>query len=1218
MLTPALVNIVSFFYPIGNTPAVSLTQSIPPDASADILLLGCGDVRNILFTNHINNRKMDITCCDNQKAVIARNILILSLIIDDDDNENGDFIWSIYYHMYLDEKALGLLRSQVKKLHELSSTMDTWRQGKYGSLLTFCDSATLADVREMWAFYSMERRGVELLRFKRRFESVLEEAKAKKGQMQSVNIRSAMPVHNGALEDLSTLHDHFWKHGSTELNANIRASEKHPNPTFLSGENGAPVHYGTDPLHGFHLAAAFAPLRSDDAAFDQINKLPRLERVVAVARMEFREWIASYRSRIAMVRVRFSVGDAISLAYTLQHKRATASSTAHWYRDRYGFRPLELDGPDYTSSLAPLDFDVIDTSNLCDHLGSLVLLTAISPLLRNNASSVLYTEVLVKHHKTYQEALNNVLCGDVPSLSALLDLLPVEYWTNTSTSSAVADERFYDMFMDAAAKSNGENIGGMGGQMYLRTCWKRSIYTTPLMKACPRPTVIRFNADSLAKVLYQVYAYMFRDEDYAYKFDRIMNLEALRMSWLIWYNRASFASFLRLVKTRVACDWDEAMEKLLMLIMNRSNAPMGMQYYQELHIYMHMMDIFSTDFYRHRQDARPIGMSAFAPSRITPVNEKWGDLRDWENIPSVVCITLKIPRSKLAVFTNTSRQQLGTPHVHCFLQGARSGSWQNIFMACQLAFGDVSTRGEPHDDSFEVSVIEDDAGWSGNSALIAVFYAPTPFLLEPEDVMVVFGIHTTPATVALFAPKLGLALNVYQTTLDNSTAVYITRYGPNQTQFPVTTGFSQVDSVRPNDRADFSLIADVGPGTGNIATFTGRLDILADAHKQALKDGCPVQMSTVSPCEVAIRLGQTEPLSLSFPVFVEEASRRLRIARKSAYIEVIARVTGPFGWMEYPQYMHPTDLQQGKPINWNVPYLELRTCTIINVDQRSKLSWLTSHVSLMMSNRERALRDGKRAGLVSSAGELVRLDFKESLFSLFTLFSGLEGSRHQIFGLSNPANASIHLVVLPSTLRLNLADRAVVLDCAVLPLHSKVMPSLLRFLPTLLSPPSNSISIHVSDKELQLWRRALPAYVERCRTWSHREDCEYVTKGAIPLTTENNEQFLCTCGNGQFPPNFITNVPYWKELAKYAVRAAISPAFWAPFSDDAYRPDQMADIVLNAQDVFLGKKCTNCGKDKQADGGSLLSCGRCMKAKYCSRSCQRADWREHKRFCKEK
>jgi hypothetical protein len=55
MLTPAIVNIVSFFYPIGNTPAVCLTQDLPQDKKADILLLGCGDVRNILFTTYCNS-----------------------------------------------------------------------------------------------------------------------------------------------------------------------------------------------------------------------------------------------------------------------------------------------------------------------------------------------------------------------------------------------------------------------------------------------------------------------------------------------------------------------------------------------------------------------------------------------------------------------------------------------------------------------------------------------------------------------------------------------------------------------------------------------------------------------------------------------------------------------------------------------------------------------------------------------------------------------------------------------------------------------------------------------------------------------------------------------------------------------------------------------------------------------------------------------------------
>ena len=55
MLHPTLVNIISFFYPVGNTPAVCLTQDLPHEQEANVLLLGCGDVRNILFTSYSNS-----------------------------------------------------------------------------------------------------------------------------------------------------------------------------------------------------------------------------------------------------------------------------------------------------------------------------------------------------------------------------------------------------------------------------------------------------------------------------------------------------------------------------------------------------------------------------------------------------------------------------------------------------------------------------------------------------------------------------------------------------------------------------------------------------------------------------------------------------------------------------------------------------------------------------------------------------------------------------------------------------------------------------------------------------------------------------------------------------------------------------------------------------------------------------------------------------------
>ncbi|KAI0096587.1 hypothetical protein GGR51DRAFT_543152 [Nemania sp. FL0031] len=1146
MLTPVPVNALTFFYPVGNTPAVSLTQSLPPDSPAYILLLGCGDARNILFTRHIDDREMDITCCDNQKAVIARNILLFSLIIDGQDLQSGNSLWSIYYHMYIDKESLDLLRSQARKLYELSASMDTWQQSKYGSSLRLCDSATLADLKRMWSFYSMERKGDEASQFNRRFESVLSEVKAirfSKGigadGVGVAGFRSAIPAHHNAFANLNDLHHHYWEHGSTELNAHTRATEQYPNPTFLPLEYEVILHFGTDPMLGFHHAtAAYAPLRSNDPALERVKNLPRPERLVMAARTEFSEWIASYRNHNSNMRIRFFIGDAISFAHTLQNKRVKRLSTGNWYRDQYCFQRLQLDGPDYSSSVAPLYFDVIDTSDLCDHVGSLVLLTACSPLLLNRASSILYTEVIAESGQKHSEVLNHMLCGHVPTLSTLLDLFPLEYWTNTSSVPA-SEAQALDGMTDAITS---EAIRGKAQHVFLRSRWRRPISTL----SCYGPPEIRFEPTQLAKALYKVYAYMFHDEDHTYKVSP-ENLLSTPASSLAWYHRASFDAFLRLVQTRVTVDWSVAMDRLLALVRNR---PMGMNY-QELHMHLHLLDSCSSNFQKfwrqpHNDSALSTGMKSMSLSHVTPPSKKWGDLRDWKDIPTVVCITLKIPRQQLAIFTETNREELSAPFAHCTLKGPGSqgpDAWQDIFTACQLGFGDISTRGKLYDNSFEVSVVEDEAGWNGTSPLIAAFYVPAVLLLrKPRKAAIAFGIHNTGSSTHHFASELDLGINIYETTLENSSSVYITRYAPNQAGFPVAIGFSPRSRAKATDiEAEVSLIAVVDRENGHIVTFTSQLYLTGDSYKNALRNECQVERSAMSPCEISIRLKDTTPLVISFPVCVVENSLRERIVPSSSYIGVSAKVATVSQWMDYPDYMYPVLLQHGEITNWNIPYINLRTCPIVDVDRPShKPQWLRPHLTLMMSARERAMRS--QMDMPRPAGEFLRLKFKDTLETMFLHFAGLGAEkRNVVFGLKNGTKGDIHILILVSSLRINLADRAAVLDCAVIPFYHDPALNPEKLITPLLS--QGVLTSVVEDAEMQLWRRVLPAYVERCRTWTHRDSCEYVRAGTIPLSTENGKQCICTCGNGNFPQNFIRDIPNWEALAKHAVRAAISPAF---------------------------------------------------------------------------
>ncbi|KAI1410508.1 hypothetical protein F5Y13DRAFT_202313 [Hypoxylon sp. FL1857] len=1139
MSTPASCNITSFFYPIGNTPAISLAQDIRPNVPADILLLGCGDVRHILFTSHVD----------------SRNILLLSLILDDVGKKNEDSLWRIYYHLYLDQGALGLLRSQAKKLLSLSESIDTWSQSEYGSLLRFCDSATLLDVRKMWALYSSKPEGAELLQFKRRFESALQKSKdIREGISDDTSIiltgcRSASPAQLEALKDLYSLHKHYWKYGSTELEASVLAEAIHPNPMFLTLKDEAMFHYGSDPLVGFHLATAYVPLRPNGSLAVPNGNMSQLQRVVATARAEFQEWAISFRKHSKSIVVRFFIGDAISFAHTLQQKHIAGVNEAGWHRTPNSLAPLVLDGPDFmgSSCTAPLRFDVIDTSNLCDHTGSLTLLTAITPLLRNHPSSVLYAEVIVKLHNSRREILDNMVCGHVPTMSMLLGLFPVDYWTNTSSLSP-GDEMLESM------------MGNLNSQqMFLRTTWKRPI----VMGSPTGPSFglvkMQFDAGQLAQVLYQVYLHIFRDEDYTFRFANT-DLAALKMSSFVWYQRASFASFLCFIKTRTKCDWDTTMNALIQLIEGRPNAPMGMNYVQELFIYLHMLGVFSTDLLRKWNDRSERGSefnSVFAPvvPRTAPVDEKWGDLRDWKNIPPVVCVTLKVPRRKLSVLAAEGNKISTTP-VHCTLEDATSSGanrWQNIFQACQMAFGDIILSGVRHNDSFEISVAEDEDGWNGSSPLIVSFYAPSFFLLlEPRKAVVTFGIHSTPATTMNFVEELGMSLSLYDTTLDNVAEVYVTRYMPSQTRFPVVPGFAAADLMNPstlNPGTDQTFNAVVDQQTGRIEQVITRLDITSKEYQSTLRD-CKIETKIVSPCQVTVALGPTTLFVVCFPAFITEKIKT-RIARKSCYIEVITHIATSSDWEKYPCFMYPVHLIRGQPVNWNLPYLNLGSYPIIDMSEGRKQKWFYVHPPLATSRREEALRTN--AKLHRSLGEQIRLDFKNSILSMFFLPPEVHSRKHQVFTLCGKANDNIlHVLIITSGLRLDLANRTIVLDCAILPSYTEILPSIFQFLDVLqLGTP---IITEVGDAELQLWKQVLPAYIERCRTWEHRDDCEYKQNAKVPLTVDDNKQFLCTCGNGKFPANFVTGMAGWDTVSRYAVRAAFSLPFWAPYVDEFYDP----------------------------------------------------------------
>jgi hypothetical protein len=584
----------------------------------------------------------------------------------------------------------------------------------------------------------------------------------------------------------------------------------------------------------------------------------------------------------------------------------------------------------------------------------------------------------------------------------------------------------------------------------------------PSTERLPNVAAIHFGENQLARVLYVVYYQLFGCEEF-------LDTHGFQV-----YHYASFVSFLRLVQTRIKCVWDLAMHYLTQSIEERCHAITRGHHLQELYLYLHVMGVFTSQVIRTEMERGNVQRSPI--SHEPCVDERWGGLRDWDNIPPIICVTLKIPRKELAVFTQIRHSESRTPNVHCSLQILPSSgevdSWCHIFAACQLVFGDISARGKLYDNSREVFVTEDGAGWNGTSPLIAVFYAPASLLLsQSHRIAVTFGIHRTPANVKRFGPKLGSELNIYETSLDNSAAVYITRYGPNQPGFSIVTGFAQTTPTNPINTgagATGILIAGVDMEAGHIATFAGRLYITCKNQRLALNRRCLVQNSTVSPCQIAVRLGQTAPLILSFPVYVREERQKLRIDRTFSYVEVTAYVSDSCAWMKSPYSIFPIHLRHMGPVNRNIPYLDLRTCPVIDFT-KTNLYWISRHISSSFSAQEQGLWEPDR--LSRFTGEQILFDFKKTFLCLIlTLCRGLGETQGLTLcsfynsAQGNPQTApegDPSLFILASSLCLDRSNRVMVLDCALIPSSTfSALKNILRRLPR--------INLFADDAQLQL------------------------------------------------------------------------------------------------------------------------------------------------------
>ncbi|KZP26299.1 hypothetical protein FIBSPDRAFT_819685 [Athelia psychrophila] len=1146
-----------FFYPIGNTSAVCLTRDLPPEEPANILLLGCGDPRSILYTIYSEpdnaTRALDFTCCDYDPAILARNVLLFSLLTDKQPQAT---IWNMFFHIYLDTASHSALIKQCKKLLQISDSTEKWAASPYSTLIKFCTDYTLAELRRHWLLYTdmqeLPRQQAKSIRdaFTTEMKKI---SKRIAGGDSPSSARSAGPLMMEAMRIASDQLKKYWKTGTTLSDPKQIAGATMLNPTFVYslGGEGFSVHYGTDPLIPFHHAHVFGNSKGTVTVSDMVNS----------SKKAFNGWCAKFIASISSTTsptpvIRIFLGEATAVCRVLRAHAETRALKSSVPVAQWRVQLIQLNKDTYSPGGAPSKFNVIDTSNLDNYMGLLNVLTVTVPLL-SSRSSVLYTESLRPLAKDATKEFRDRLYADITTMALMLDLCPVDYLSGFTSRSNSHELLVYTM-----AKTT--------GQFHQVTTWKSPLSGDPMAMRdgadiSPPPT---FDPHQLGTLLYDVYHLLFEQEDsrHFFRLNEKHIGQALSTANVIQHMRASFALLLNLIRERLQINpesWLAIMDRFFSVADADHSLAMDTLNVHDLCAQLYHHGVYKSRDYDYR------------PPKI-------GRFIGWTTVTPLVRLILTVPREALQVLHDHA-ETVPTPLLQCDVQGK---NMMNIFTAIHIAFGRVipmGTKARPW-----VVFEEDPKGFHGSSSLLVSFIMPTRLLtdFEPaENLNVNFGLRSIPGPVTtLLAPILGMSLTLFSAKLMDYSLVQVLPEEP-LSSIPTTLQKGSSSPEPTQIGASRAIYIDLDEECELVDALTSRISVENQEARRLFAGGATPQIQQLSGCVLQVTLGDfNQRIVYPFPVIGSQ--HKLRVARKSQYIEVVVPVSGPFKAEGMQLHRYPVvGVLNGMNL-WNIHRLHLPSLPILDTKAKHVDKWLNTHIFSTMSMREKSLRKKNDSDAL--------LSVKDTINSIFVLSSGIQdGVTKRVFKLSNSKNNS-DTIIFVSDIRYDMHSHTMVCDGYVLPLTRSLVQTL--------SVPLGSLA-HSGDmanlsQDVQSWKQLLPALVERCRfSWSHGPNCEYTPKGRIPLSEDIENDPLCSCGRGKDVDGMLKDHA-WSKFAPHVTRVALSPLFAVSYLETVIRnPEQ--------------RRCFVCRKK-----GKMKTCTKCQKVRYCGPVCQKRDWKLHKEKCK--
>ncbi|PIL27080.1 hypothetical protein GSI_10219 [Ganoderma sinense ZZ0214-1] len=1156
------------FHPIGNTTPVCLTRDLPPDVPANILLLPCGDPRNVLYTifcersNRVR-KSLDFTCCDHDPSILARDVLLLTMVMDRVANP---IVWNVFYHMYLDLDSRSTLVSQCQKLASYAS-LQAWRASPYGSVIKMGTDYTFAELRRHWDLYADFYHPSNVHRLEALQEAMdhaLKEALPFNDKNMAIRSCGLFCIVTSQFETTGSLfHDlyqHYCETGTTITDKTRLVASTHPNSTFLYSRAG----------EGFKLVPKTDPIIpfAHDALFGNAgNRTLSIEDLVDSAQSQFRTWCAAFRTvtmkktsgQTTPIVVRFLLGDALAIARAFQdfpHNPASGTLNHPWATPTvspWTAFPMELNREEYADRGAPTRFDAIDTSDISDYLGLLNLLLATAPLLTRASSSVLYTQSSELYSSDPATEFEASLFASLSVVGILMDLVPIDVLSGFASTC-----NMHELLM-AAVRSMDLNQD----LLQQRFTWKRPSSGDLLAYPDGGPRVpVSFDTHQFAKLLHNIYLDTFRSGDPAHapaiekavKGRNNALARSLLRGVLECPSREAFAVFLSFIRASLQISeeqWSDIMYSFL--TMRSENQPhFDMLADSDLHVQLSRHGLHTASGLDHARNS------------VSSISEP-GRLSFWPSVPPFIRVFLIVTRDD---FARLEQNVAGVkPMLNVWMHGVIDhGQDQDphIFQSVDAAYGtlvDTGTAAAP-----SLSFQEDPEGSKNGADLVVSFVVPSHILrvAEPPAPMVSLQVRSdfnTRGKLAIEVP----GMSIFSANVEDTDYVYLLPEPQLPHAIPRSVRPSSPDptrrstrrSARPNEAGDIGyqhpVRVELDAAGKQVASLTAKLEITNPAAYTVFSAGTMPTVSQRSPCTVHVVLG-THKQIIAFPVPIVGSSgrRKVRIARKSSYIEVVVPIAIPFLEPDgYKVNQFPVVRANGSLVSWNIHRVFLDLLPVLdraNISDAPLESWYCAHLSSPRSLRERILFEED----LTRTDPLVNV--KMTTGGILMVAAGFLEPPKRVFGLKPNPRKDPDMFLFIDKIRYDTTSHMMVLDAFALVLSEDILPHVRTALPRLAAGPAVMHAPVLGwEREMCLWRRILPALAERCRTtWTHRADCEYrvvqpdgSVHWQIPRGPPNSKRLgdpLCTCGRGRDVGGMMREGA-WQAFAPFVTRIALSLLF---------------------------------------------------------------------------